>query len=124
MKHPEVRAYRKTMGKLMTGISRPDELAVHLYAAEVITKPTLDAVLSCDSSTIMRTTCLLQKLESQIQASHQRFHDVVQVLCEEANLPSLGELLSQAYGMFLGQMRLHVMLLYSAWFSYQYMLCT
>ena len=97
MKHPEVRAFRKTMGKLMTGISHPEEVAVHLYAAEVITKPTLDFVLSCDLSTVMKT-----KLESLIQANHRRFHDVVEVLCEQANLISLGELLSRAYGRLLG----------------------
>lgn len=102
MKHPEVRAFRKTMGKLMTGISHPEEVAVHLYAAEVITKPTLDFVLSCDLSTVMKTTRLLQKLESLIQANHRRFHDVVEVLCEQANLISLGELLSRAYGRLLG----------------------
>ena len=101
-RQPEATAFRKTMGKLMTRISHPEEVAIHLYAAHIITKSTLDAVLSYDSGTVMRTAHLLEKLESQIQANHRRFHDVVQVLSEEANLPSLGELLSSAYGMLLG----------------------
>ena len=101
-RQPEATAFRKTMGKLMTGISHPEEVAIHLYAANIITKSTLDAALSYDSSIVMRTAHLLEKLESQIQANHRRFHDVVQVLCEQANLVSLGELLSRAYGRLLG----------------------